>query len=268
MTPALRLMLLTLCGWGDAPDSAQTQQTYAVVVGISDYRIGRPGRGGDLRFADDDARLFYLLLRSPTGGNVPASNIRLLTDQRATRANILKAMSLFQQATPADRVIFFFSGHGDRGVLLPYDVRPGVVVWHSDVKAAFRRSSAQTKMLLADACMAGSMRAKLYAPPNSLTTNTNSTPPDTSSNVVVLLSSRPNQPSQETSRLQQGIFTYFLVQGANGAADRAGNRNGIVTIEELYKYLRQHIGAMTQNRQTPVVFGRFSKTMPFSYVGS
>ncbi|WP_158600253.1 caspase family protein [Fibrisoma montanum] len=231
------------------------QTTYAVVVGISDYANFGP-QNGDLHFADDDARLFAELLMSREGGSISPNNIILLTERNATRANILRALSLFQQATSRDRVIFYFSGHGDQSYLLPYDARPGVVLFHNEVKKAFRQSAAQTKVLLADACKSGNIRRRTYTQAPSTTSS------DVNKNVIVIMSSRANQLSQELGRLRHGVFTYFLVRGAAKEADE--NRDRIVTMQELYKYMRQMIMRMTQNQQTPVVFGRFPASLPFT----
>jgi len=243
-------------GWAGLR-SAAAQQTYAVVVGISDYALGQPGKG-DLNFADDDARLFAFMLQSPAGGSVPAGNMILLTDREATRANILKAMKLFKKAAKADRIIFFFSGHGDQGFLLPYDYNagPGAVVQHDDVKLAFRESPALTKLLLTDACKSGSMF------PTTRPKSTVKTPPALNNNVVIMVSSRAKQFSQELSQLKHGAFTYFLVEGASGKADV--DHNHIVTFHELYVYMRWTIQQATQNQQTPMMFGRFKPDTPFS----
>ncbi len=238
--------------------SALAQTTYAVIVGVSDYAIMSPGKG-DLRYADDDARLFANLLQSRAGGSVPARNIILLTEQQATRANILQAMQLFRQAKANDRIIFFFSGHGDQGMLLPYDVGPGVVLLHNDVKSAFRQSAAQTKLLLADACKSGSMRRQTLPHPPPVASSS-----ELNKNVVVMMSSRANQLSQELPDIRHGVFTYYLAKGALGEADF--DRNRIVTMQELYRYMRSTIQSKTGNQQTPVVFGRFSSSMPFMYV--
>ena len=241
----------------DTPVLAATQQTYAVIVGISDYAMGQPGKG-DLNFADDDARLFANMLQSAAGGSVPAANMILLTERQATRTNIISAMRLFRRAAKNDRIIFFFSGHGDQGMLLPYDAAPGVVVLHNDVKLAFRQSSALTKLLLADACKSGSMYR------STLTKTPVVHAPSRDNNIVVMLSSRANQFSQELAQLKHGAFTYYLVQGASGKADADGNQT--VTMRELYAYMRNTIQQATHNQQTPVVFGRFSSDMPFAVV--
>src|SRR6185503_5195657 len=64
-------------------------QIYAVVVGISSYRDDNiPG----LNFADKDAIAFADFLKTPNAGAVPDQNIALLTNEKATRSNIIKEL--------------------------------------------------------------------------------------------------------------------------------------------------------------------------------
>ena len=124
-------------------------QTYAVVVGIADY-AALTAQDGDLRFADRDARQVAAFLQSKTGGQVPASQIRLLTNRQATLASIQQALTLFRKARPGDRVILYFSGHGMPGSFVPYDARAGAtrsLLTYATIKAAFRQSAAATKLL-------------------------------------------------------------------------------------------------------------------------
>jgi hypothetical protein len=60
--------------------------TYAVVVGISDYQDKDIP---DLCFADWDAEAFANFLRSPAGGNVKPENLQLLTNEKATMAQMV-----------------------------------------------------------------------------------------------------------------------------------------------------------------------------------
>jgi len=168
--------------------------------------------------------------------------------------------------------VFFFSGHGDEGLFLPYDAYttgPDLVLRHADVKAAFRQSLAGTKFLMADACMSGSMTKKVYE--HALHPIDSTAAHDTSSihqgnpnsNVVVMLSSLPNQQSQESTDLKNGTFTYYLVKGIKGAADTSPY-DGIVTIKELHIYISRKVMARTLDKQTPEVFGRFSDNLAFT----
>ena len=103
--------------------------TYAVIVGISDYPYLHP-----LHYADKDAELFRDFLQSPAGGNVKFENISLLLNENATAANFwIKGISwLTAKKNPqkGDRVYFYFAGHGDainkdEYFFLAYDCSPG-----------------------------------------------------------------------------------------------------------------------------------------------
>jgi len=242
--------------------SCSAQTTYAVVVGISDYQI-LDFRTGDLRFADDDAERFTAFLKSSAGGNVPSQNIILLTNKNAGQSNILLAMDLFQKALPKDRIIFYFSGHGLEKAFVPYDVRLGnysSFLTHDEVKARFKQSHAGTKIVIADACLSGSMRSEKL--PSTAVKVTSKSFRDT--NVAMILSSRSTQTSAETITVHGGIFTYFLIRGLNGYAD--ANQDKKVTIRELYKYIAPRTKKSTPNNQAPVFAGKFSDDLVLSYL--
>src|SRR2546423_8533634 len=46
-----------------------------------------------------------------------------------------------------------------------------------------------------------------------------------------------------------GVFTYFLLEGMRGNADQ--NVDGVVTFDELKKYVREKVAAYTENKQNP-----------------
>ena len=91
--------------------SSVTSNIYAVVVGISDYQD--PGIP-DLRFADKDAEAFVNYLRSNAGGNLDHDHLKVLINQQATMAQFGIALDwLMESAKEGDKVIIYFSGHGD-----------------------------------------------------------------------------------------------------------------------------------------------------------
>ncbi|MBL7797683.1 MAG: caspase family protein [Saprospiraceae bacterium] len=104
--------------------------TRAVVVGISDYADERIP---DLQYAHKDAEAFAVYLRAPAGGSLPDDRIVVLTNSAATAGKIIAALEwLIAESVAGDRVLLYFSGHGDvervtkfqRGYLLAYDA-PG-----------------------------------------------------------------------------------------------------------------------------------------------
>ena len=237
-------------------------QTYAIIVGISDYKH-LSDKTGDLRFADRDARQVAAFLRSKIGGSVPVSHVRFLTNHQATRSGIQQALALFRRAKPGDRVLFYFSGHGLADSFVPYDARPGdprSLLTHRDVKSAFRRSAASTKLCIADACLSGSMTQTRQPAP----VPARSSPVADNGNVAMLLASRATQYAVESRRLTGGAFTHYLLLGLNGQADRNADRT--VTIRELHQYVSPQVRRATHGRQTPVFYGRFSDNLALAYL--
>ncbi len=249
--------LLTLLNW---QEPITTGQTYAVVIGISDYQALSYSTG-DLRFADRDARQVAAFLRSKPGGSVPASRIRLLTNGQATQATINQALTLFRQAGANDRVVLYFSGHGTPDSFVPYDARPGDtnrLLTYRAIKAAFHDAKAATKLCIADACLSGGITRQQTG------RSTIASPVADGSNVAMLLASRSTQSAVEEGRLAGGTFTYFLLKGLAGQGDLDGNR--IVTIRELHKYIAPQVKRRTKGRQTPVFYGRFPDDLPLAYL--
>ncbi|HKK87853.1 MAG TPA: caspase family protein, partial [Saprospiraceae bacterium] len=107
------LLLAQVKGLTPSVDSEVNEKgdVYAVVVGISDYQDkGIP----DLRFADKDAEAFANFLRSPAGGSLDEDHLKVLINERATAAQFAIALDwLWEVAKENDKVILYFSGHGD-----------------------------------------------------------------------------------------------------------------------------------------------------------
>ena len=70
---------------------------------------------------------------------------------------------------------------------------------------------------------------------------------------IILTSSNANEVSQESDRLRHGYFTYYLLGGLKGAAD-IGN-DGLIDIDEIYRYLNKWVPRATNGTQHPVKKG-------------
>lgn len=223
------------------------RNTYAVIVGIADYR-DYTSTTGDLSYTVNDAVKFREFLMSSNGGSVPAANICLLTDARATRERVLyEAKRVFAMSDANDRVIFFFSGHGNRGVFFLYDD----VMTYGDLKSVFKKSKSRYKLLFADACYAGNVKTDIK-------NHTTDIGRDKSQQIAMMLACSDGEKSIESNVLRQGAFSYYLINGLAGYADE--NKNGNITIRELFKYVKYKTMKFAQkcdSRQTPVLFGNF-----------
>lgn len=230
-------------------------KTYTVLVGISDYEIENE-LITDLRYADDDAEKLFDFFTSRTGAALQTSNTKLILNKQATKENIVTSVAaLFKKAEPQDRVIFYFSGHGIQNKLIPHDSDATTnMISYQEIKTLFSQSKAQTKLCIIDACNAGSVK---YSPKKVKDTS------QTSSNkakVAVMVSSRLYQKSLEHNQLGQGIFSYYLIEGLKGEANT--NKDSIIDITELHRYVFQNVKKHTDSQQIPETFGSFDTDMP------
>ncbi len=240
------------------------QNTYAVIVGIADYKNFEPGKG-DLNYTVSDAQRFCEFLKSKKGGSVPESNIVMLTNGQATKANIVEqAKALFAKAQKNDRVIFYFSGHGSKGCFLPYEAGDigNNLLYFYEIKSIFRKANCNTKLLFADACFAGSMMntvkgAAIKESVDKGIVEKRTKDPD-KMDIAVIMSCEGGQSSQEVINLKQGLFTFYLIKGLEGEANLDDNK--FITIYELFKYVHDKVAAEAKKigkQQTPITFGHY-----------
>lgn len=233
-------------------DAVAYNNTYAVVVAVADYKYAT-ARNGDLKYTVNDASKFYNFLKSSAGGSVPSSNIVYLTNSSATRSNIItKTKTLYAKAKTDDRVIFYFSGHGDRSCFLPYDFDAlgNNVLWFDEVQALFRCAKCNNKLLIADACFSGSMKNLIKRQTGGKQSTSGG-----KQQIAVMMASGANEVSVESDELGQGVFSYYLIKGLNGNADT--DRNGKITIQELFYYVYRNTSQYGLKKQHPVLFGDF-----------
>ncbi len=65
--------------------------------------------------------------------------------------------------------------------------------------------------------------------------------------------SGPNEVSGEDDELRHGVFTYFLLEGLRGKADT--DKDGIITVDEIYRYVSREVPRATGQEQHPVEKG-------------
>ena len=223
--------------------------TRAVVVGISDYKANEIP---DLKYADRDAEQFAAWLKSPAGGSVPDDNIFLLTNQKATNSAIgLVLYDLPDSCKPGDQVIFYFSGHGDLetkirnqpGFLLAYDSPSKAYATNSldlrhlgDIVSTLLDNQVRV-ILITDACHSG----KLAGSDTGGSQATAMALQQQFGNTVKIMSCQPNEYSIEGEQWDdgRGVFSFHLVEGLTGLADR--DADGAVNLFEIGRYLEDHV---------------------------
>jgi uncharacterized caspase-like protein len=258
----LALTWTNLCFSQNLKAVCEKTQTYVIVIGVADYKYKSDLFDLDLFFADDDASLFYETLKK----DIPENNMVLLIDKDARLKNIIRETEkVFSKAAKDDRVIFFFSGHGDEYGFLPYDYKPGedIQLSFEELKRLFRSTPASQKLCIVDACKSGTGRkgpvGSGILPVDSKGAKSPQDPKGSS--VVLFMSSRSEQLSAEDPDLQHGIFSYFIIKGMEGEAD--ANQDRVITLREIYEYTRFHVMEKTLDFQVPVIWGNFDENAPF-----
>lgn len=238
-------------------------KVYALLVGVARYNHMK-----SLRYTDDDAYRMYAFLKSPEGGALPDEQIKVLIDEDATRENILDAMQeVFSRATENDMVFFYFSGHGLKGSFLPIDYDgANNKLMHTDVTNILSNCAAKFKVCIADACHSGSLEESLYTmkSPQDLISSYYDAFRQSAGGTALMMSSKAEETSIENNGLRQGIFSHFLIRGLKGGADH--DNSGIITVNELFEYVKANVKYYTNNYQTPVIYGDFDENMPLGVV--
>jgi Caspase domain len=266
-----------------APPAPVTRQQWAVIIGAGQYHSAAIPR---LRYTVPDAEAVYRTLTGP--GGFPKDNVVLLTDnaeRKPTLRNIRWALGTFlaRSARKDDTVVIFFAGHGApeadlRGAerdglakyLIPVDADPddlySTALPMDEIKTIFERIEAERVVAFLDACYSGAAGGRTFA---SLKTRAGSLDDlflerlTRSKGRAIITASRPTEVSIELTELGHGIFTYYLVQGLQGAAD--GNRDGIVSLQELYEFVEQQVGKKSRavgGNQHPVMKGEMEGALP------
>ena len=123
------LLLVNAKAQGNAisPSTDTSAKTYAMIIGISNYKFIQP-----LDYADKDAGLFRDYLKSAGGGQLKVDDIFCLLNEDAKAANFwVKGMNWIRSKNlkKGDRLFVYMAGHGDainqdEYFFLTYDCNP------------------------------------------------------------------------------------------------------------------------------------------------
>lgn len=232
---------------------------WATIVGVSKYTY-MPS----LNYTDDDAYRMDAFLQSTKGGALDDDQIQLLVDEQATRKSILTAVQKsFAKADANDVVIFYFSGHGLDGSIIPIDFNGYQnKILYQEIADIIKKSKAKQKIIITDACYSGSMMAS-RSPYDSQLTGFYNALADAGEGTVIITSSKQQEYSMEDMGLRSGVFSYYLIKGLKGSADY--NKNGIVTITELFNFVSTNVRNYTAGAQSPQISGDYDKNMPIAF---
>jgi tetratricopeptide (TPR) repeat protein len=248
-------------------EAAGAGDIYALLVGVSEY--ANLDKSAWLKYADADADLMKAYLQSARGGSVPETNIECLTNQQAKRGAIqAKLAATMARAKENDTVIVFIAAHG---VALSGGAQDGAYILTNDssfekpedalpmrlVQNLIEQPGGRAKQVLVfvDVCHSGTIGLLPHAA-RALNELAGATLEHLASaaGVFGLMSSEDKQVSFESDRFGNGhgAFTWYLLEGLNGAAAASGNA---VSRESLLDYVYNAVCEATNGRQTPALRG-------------
>jgi tetratricopeptide (TPR) repeat protein len=232
---------------------------WALIIGTGRFKDPKI----NLRYAAKDAQDFSDFLIKER--NFAPDHVQLLTNEAATRANILSLLGskwLPRVAEKDDLVVIYFSTHGSPssldigGVnyLVAYDTDPADLyatgIAMQDLARIIKaRVHSDRVMLVLDACHSG-----VTAPASGKSIvragNIDVDPIVQGTGQLVISSSKPDQRSWESQRYEGSVFTRYLIDGfrKNGSMTKLGDAYSYMEAEVQREVLRDR-GLL----QTPVM---------------
>ncbi|MDE5124434.1 MAG: caspase family protein, partial [Trichodesmium sp. St19_bin1] len=230
-----------------------TNINIAITIGVQEYEFFPP-----LKYAANDAKKMREFLLDEGGfdevfyfsDNSPEING---ASTRPTRSNLELLLENEVKKLPlktGDNLWFFFSGHGQRennniDYLIPIDghsnvERSGISVEY--VIQQLQNSGADNIVLILDAC-----RNKSHGEKGGEGVGRQTEQEAREKGIITIFSCSPNERSWESEELEQGVFTYALLEGLGSKGKKA-------TAERLNDYLKYRVQELAQKkgkRQTP-----------------
>ncbi len=226
--------------------AAQTpsERTWGVCIGISAY----DDVNLTLKWSDTDANDFCKTFLKYTL-NIPEDQYTFVKNEDATHDGILNAFGwVAMRARPGDRVYLFYSGHGSDGALfVPYD--SGYPLTLDEVRSALSKIDADEVLVFTDACLSGRLAGKRTKAATGkggggwskkmavklAQSVTSGVAKGERGGVVIMTSSNGQQDSLEIASLKNSLFTYHLMHHLMNPAGTDADKDGRVTLYELYK---------------------------------
>jgi len=226
---------------------------YVLAIGVSQYQ----NPSYSLKFAAKDAQDFAAVATIQKGLLYRDVVVKVLTDEHATKDEILDGLDwIRKETTSKDVAMVFFAGHGlndQNGVyyFLPYNtdmeklLRTGVPF--TDIKNTVQSLAGKTLFFI-DTCHSGNVLGGRRGLADDLNGVINELA-SAESGAVVFAASTGNQYSLEDAKWNNGAFTKALVEGITGRADYSGK--GRITINMLDLYISERVKELTGGKQTP-----------------
>ena len=231
--------------------AGKNKSSYAIVIGIEQYRQGLPKAD----FAVSDAKPLAKYLSHVMG--YPEENIIVLINEHATKSDFEKYFGrwLLNNTEEESTVFVYYSGHGapnpktGDAYLVPYDGDPSFIeeTGYSlrRLYAALEKLPAKEIVVALDSCFSGAGGRSVLAKgarPLVMTMETSIIP----QKIAVLSAASGHQISSTYEEKGHGLFTYFLLKGIKEKAEASGG--GGIELRQLFRYLKPQVEKIARRK--------------------
>lgn len=221
---------------------------HALVIGVQEFRNPKL----QLKYAVADANLFAATLRSGASGLFEQVKVTLLTSREATsRDALIRALQGYQSLNPDDLFILYIASHGtvDEGEYFLITSNVGALstqrlksdaLSQTELKELVANIPSTKKLIVIDTCNAGQLGQAMQT---ALLTRGMSE--DTAMKVLsravgsTILSASTSVQEALEGYQGHGLFTWALVQGMQGKADKG--KTGYVRTTDLAAYVEDEV---------------------------
>lgn len=212
---------------------ASSQKTYALLTGVSSYSNSQANLGNTTK---DVKEIKKVLDRQ-------GATVATLTSRYANHDNIVnKLKAIVSLAKSDDKIFFFFSGHGDTGGFITYELS---LFTYKELAEILSHAKTKKVFCFIDACMAGSAT-------DDSSGGYGWSEDTKKKGLTFMLSCRADEYSYENDWVGNGFFTKALLKGIRGMSDT--NQDRQVTLIELFRYVHNDVTART-SAQHPQLIG-------------
>ncbi len=246
----------------------------AVLVGVNKYDDSSINQ---LSYSVKDTQDLYRILVDPAKGGYNTRSVKVLSDadaEKPSRNNILSKLTATSRiASSEDSILFYFSGHGHeidgKPYLLSFDSYRNTIentaLPIELIRKTMENSLARVKIIIVDACHSGAVKGLKDSGIMTKSFFESFFPPP--EGFVVLTSCKLGESSHEWDEKEHGVFSYYLLEGLSGNADRDGDK--IITVTDAYRYSCENVKKWAFEKgleQTPFLDARIAGDIPFVLV--
>lgn len=212
-----------------------------------------------LACAKRDAVALHALFTDTFGGRTV-----LLTDEEATKNEIISSLDALSKVHKDDLVVIAFSGHGsETHELIPYDSDPedleNTAIPLDVLTELFSKIPSKNLICILDCCFSGGAGAKVLkveAKPRAFASAENLLAQLSGEGRLIFTASAATEPAWETAQSGHGLLTYHLLHALQGAEEV--RQSGKVSVLRLLDYVTQRVindAARIKKEQHPAIRG-------------